>query len=234
VIGTAYDLSGDERYRRSALTGIDYVLGRNALNISYVTGYGTVFSQHQHSRMYSRPPAGTVAGGPNSTAASTGDPVAAPIFAGCEAQFCYIDDVGSWSTNEITINWNSGLSWVSSWLADQDDATAVPAATCEVRYTSHGAWPGSSIAQVWLKNTGRTPITGWNLTWSYTGAQAVRESWGATTTSSGATVTATNESWNRVVAPGRTTTFGLIETEGPGATPPPETIWLNRTPCTRA
>jgi endoglucanase len=233
VIGTAYDLSGDERYRRSALTGIDYVLGRNALNISYVTGYGTVFAQHQHSRMYSRPPAGTVAGGPNSTAASTGDPVAAPIFAGCEAQFCYIDDVGSWSTNEITINWNSGLSWVSSWLADQDDATAVPTATCEVRYATHGAWPGSSIAQVWLKNTGRTPITGWNLTWSYTGAQSVRESWGATTATSGATVTARNEPWNRVVAPGRTATFGLIESHPSGASPAPETIWLNGRPCAR-
>jgi endoglucanase len=122
VIGTAFDIAGRERHRRSALTGIDYLLGRNALNLSYVTGYGDVYAQHQHSRMYPTPPAGTVAGGPNSTAASTGDPVAAPLFRDCKAQFCYIDDPGSWSTNEITVNWNSGLAWVASWVADQDDA----------------------------------------------------------------------------------------------------------------
>jgi endoglucanase len=127
VIGTAYDISGRSRYLDGVLRSMDYVMGRNALNQSYVTGYGDKFSQNQHSRMYSHelnpalphPPAGTVAGGPNSTTASTGDPVATPLFKnGCAAQFCYIDDIGSWSTNEITINWNAPLSWVASFLAD--------------------------------------------------------------------------------------------------------------------
>ncbi len=128
VIGTAYDITGKTRYADAVLTGVDYLFGRNALNISYVTGYGDVYAQNQHSRMYAHqvdpslpnPPAGTVAGGPNSTAAATGDPIAAPIFQNCPAQFCYIDDIGSWSTNEITINWNAPMSWVSSFLADQD------------------------------------------------------------------------------------------------------------------
>ena len=128
VIGTAYDLTGRERFRAGVARSMDYLFGRNALNISYVTGYGEVFSQDQHSRWYAhsldadlpRPPDGTVSGGPNSTAASSGDPVAGPLFQGCAAQFCYIDDIGSWSTNEITINWNAPMSWVSSFLADQD------------------------------------------------------------------------------------------------------------------
>jgi endoglucanase len=127
VIGTAYDISGRRQYRDGVLRSMDYLLGRNALNQSYVTGYGDKFSQNQHSRMYSHqlnpalphPPAGTVAGGPNSTTATTGDPVSTPLFKnGCAAQFCYIDDIGSWSTNEITINWNAPLSWVASFLAD--------------------------------------------------------------------------------------------------------------------
>jgi endoglucanase len=129
VMGTGFDLSGDRKLRDGVVRSMDYLLGRNALNISYVTGYGDVFSQNQHSRMYSHqvdatlphPPAGTLSGGPNSTAASTGDPVATPLFKnGCAAQFCYVDDIGSWSTNEITINWNAPLSWVSSFVADQD------------------------------------------------------------------------------------------------------------------
>jgi endoglucanase len=127
VIATAYDISGKRRYLDGVLRSMDYLLGRNALNQSYVTGYGDKFSENQHSRMYSHqlnpalphPPAGTVAGGPNSTTATTGDPVSTPLFKdGCAAQFCYIDDIGSWSTNEITINWNAQLSWVASFLAD--------------------------------------------------------------------------------------------------------------------
>jgi hypothetical protein len=32
---------------------------------------------------------------------------------------CYVDDIQSWATNEITVNWNSVLSWVASFVADQ-------------------------------------------------------------------------------------------------------------------
>ncbi len=111
------------------MLSMDYLLGRNALNLAYVTGYGDVLARNQHSRQYASQvdptlpnlPAGTLAGGPNSTAAQTGDPIATPLFAGgCAAQFCYIDDIGSWSTNEITINGNAPLSWVSSFVADLD------------------------------------------------------------------------------------------------------------------
>jgi endoglucanase len=86
VVGTAYDLTERRRYADGVLRGMDYVLGRNALNISYVTGYGTYASQNQHSRMYAHqvdprlpnPPRGTLAGGPNGTALTTGDPSPRP------------------------------------------------------------------------------------------------------------------------------------------------------------
>jgi endoglucanase len=129
VLGTAFDLTGEDAYRDGVARSTDYLLGRNALNTSYVTGYGDVFSQNQHSRTYAHqldpslphPPAGTVAGGPNSTTGSSGDPITAPLFPeGCAPQFCYVDDIGSWSTNEITINWNAPLAWVASFVADQD------------------------------------------------------------------------------------------------------------------
>lgn len=128
VLATAYDLTGDHDYQDAVIRGMDFLLGRNALNISYVTGYGDVFAQNQHSRMYAHqlnadlpnPPDGFIAGGPNS---GIQDPVAQALLSDCPAtpQFCYIDDIESWSTNEITINWNSTLSWVASFVADQDD-----------------------------------------------------------------------------------------------------------------
>ncbi|MCU7726131.1 glycoside hydrolase family 9 protein [Actinoplanes sp. KI2] len=124
VLAGAYSLTGNPKYRTAVLTGVDYVLGRNALNQSYVTGYGEVSSQNEHSRWYAHeldptlphPPNGTLAGGANS---SIQDPYAQSKLTGCVAQFCYIDDIQSWSTNEEAINWNAALSWVSAFVADQ-------------------------------------------------------------------------------------------------------------------
>ena len=60
-------------------------------------------------------PGGTLAGGPNS---SIQDPYAQSKLLGCVGQFCYIDDIQSWSTNEEAINWNSALAWVSGFVAE--------------------------------------------------------------------------------------------------------------------
>jgi len=125
VLGTAYDLGGASKYRTAVLEGVDYLFGRNALNHSYVTGYGTVSSQNQHTRLYAHeldaalphPPPGAISGGPNS---GLQDPLALGKLHGCAPQFCFIDDIQSYSTNEIAINWNAGLSWVASFVADLD------------------------------------------------------------------------------------------------------------------
>ena len=44
---------------------------------------------------------------------------AALLLAGCAPQACHLDDVESWSTNEIAINWNAALVQLAGWLADQ-------------------------------------------------------------------------------------------------------------------
>jgi len=124
VLGTAYDLSGEDKYRNAAIESLDYLLGRNALNLSYITGYGEVYSQNQHSRMYGaqvnaelpHPPKGSLAGGANS---SIEDPIAQENLTGCIGQFCYIDEIGSWSTNEVAINWNAALVWAAAFVGDQ-------------------------------------------------------------------------------------------------------------------
>ena len=105
---------------------MDYIFGRNALNQSYVTGYGEVSSHNQHSRWYAHqldpalpnPPRGHPGRRPELVASRTR--YAQSKLTGCVAQFCYIDDIESWSTNELTINWNSPLAWIASFVADQD------------------------------------------------------------------------------------------------------------------
>ncbi len=124
VLTAAHELTGRNKYRDGVFTGLDYIFGRNALNISYVTGYGEVHARNQHSRWYANqldpalpnPPAGTLSGGPNS---SIQDPVAQSKLAGCVAQFCYIDDIQSWSTNELTINWNAPLARIAAFVVDE-------------------------------------------------------------------------------------------------------------------
>ncbi|AYN43177.1 glycosyl hydrolase family 5 [Streptomyces dangxiongensis] len=127
VIAEAYDITGRTAYRDGAVQSMDYILGRNALNQSYVTGYGEVASHNEHSRWYAHeldqalpnPPKGTLAGGANS---SIQDPYAQGKLQGCVGQFCYIDDIQSWSTNETAINWNAALAWMAAFVADQGDS----------------------------------------------------------------------------------------------------------------
>ena len=192
VLGTAFDVSGKVAYRDAVLESMDYLLGRNALNNSYITGYGDVFSKNQHSRMYAHqldpslpnPPAGTVSGGPNSTP-SASDPVFAPLYPqGCAPQFCYIDDIGSWSTNELTINWNAPLSWVSSFVADQDTAAAA-AQPADVKASVSGpstAKAGSTVTYtLTVTNTGPGTAQGVQAALGTTGLTGSRASTGAST-----------------------------------------------------
>lgn len=120
IMATAYDISHDWRYRNGVLDSLDYLLGRNALNQSFVSGYGEQASHNQHHRHWAHqldptlpnPPPGALAGGPNSTLQ---DPVALQNLRGCAPATCYIDDIGSYSTNEVAINWNSALAWITAF-----------------------------------------------------------------------------------------------------------------------
>jgi endoglucanase len=124
VLATAHDITGDTKYRDAVTSGMDYILGRNPMGLSYVTGYGERYAHNQHHRFWAKqkdaklpqPAPGAVAGGPNS---SIDDPVAQTKLKGSAPAKSYLDDIESWSTNEITINWNAPLAWVASYLDDQ-------------------------------------------------------------------------------------------------------------------
>ncbi|GGZ69194.1 glycoside hydrolase family 9 protein [Streptomyces bluensis] len=124
VLATASDITGDTKYRDAVTSGMDYILGRNPMGMSYVTGYGERYAHNQHHRFWAKqkdpklpqPAPGAVAGGPNS---SLDDPIAQTKLKGCAPAKCYVDDLEAWSTNEVTINWNAPLAWVASYLDDQ-------------------------------------------------------------------------------------------------------------------
>ena len=53
MLAVAHLITGEPGYhRRASPAGVDYLLGRNALGQSYVTGYGTDASRHQRTRQF--------------------------------------------------------------------------------------------------------------------------------------------------------------------------------------
>jgi endoglucanase len=105
---------------------MDYSMGSNSVNQSYVSGYGTYAMQHLHRRFWANDPprnihpqAGALSGELN---ANPSDPVAlnANLMSLGQSKR-YFDDIGSYSTNEVTINWNAPLVWVSAFLNENND-----------------------------------------------------------------------------------------------------------------
>lgn len=108
----AYELTKDVDYFNAALGGFDYLLGRNATTFSFVTGFGTKTPQNIHHRQseaddIAAPVPGFLAGGPNPH--NTSDDCGSGSYPSLTPAKCYLDDWCSYSTNEITINWNAPL-----------------------------------------------------------------------------------------------------------------------------
>lgn len=122
IVALAYDFTSDRKYLDAVSEGMDYILGRNPLVKSYVSGYGERPMENPHHRFWAHqadpalpPPApGALAGGPNMR---LDDPFARAFFSGgCAPQTCYVDDIESFSTNEVAINWNAPLAWTAAFL----------------------------------------------------------------------------------------------------------------------
>lgn len=129
----AYQLTGDEKYLGGAVSGMDYILGRNPVDYSYVTGYGTHAVQYPHHRFWANQispdfpsaPNGVVVGGPNSGMEDPWVQGSGWKPGEIAPAKCYLDNIEAWSVNECTINWNTPLSWLTGFLAQQGGGIVV-------------------------------------------------------------------------------------------------------------
>jgi endoglucanase len=128
VLGLAHDFTKRAKYAAGMVDAMDYILGRNPVAKSYVSGYGENPLEHPHHRFWAKelnpklpsPPPGIVSGGPNS---GLQDPYArAAGLKGCAPQKCYVDDIAAFSVNEVAINWNAPLAWVAAYLDEMGRA----------------------------------------------------------------------------------------------------------------
>jgi endoglucanase len=119
MLVAAYRIDARPAYLNAAQSALDYVLGRNALGMSFVTGFGTLAPLHPHHRLSEAdgipaPVPGMLVGGPNPGQQDR---------AGCRAAYpsalpalSYLDDVCSYASNEVAINWNAPLVYVAAAL----------------------------------------------------------------------------------------------------------------------
>jgi endoglucanase len=126
LLALANEFTGEARYRNSVIDAMDYLLGRNPLDRSFITGYGVRPMQNPHHRFWTHsldpnfppPPPGVLSGGPNNIAMA--DAVAARMRGKCAPQTCWTDNARAFSVNEVAINWNAPLVWVSAWIAQSE------------------------------------------------------------------------------------------------------------------
>ena len=109
----AYKLTGDRSYLNAALGNLDYLLGRNGTMYSFVTGFGSRPPMHIHHRLsgadgVTAPVPGLLAGGPNPDMQDH-----APTYPSTLPALAYSDDQRSYASNEIAINWNAALVFVT-------------------------------------------------------------------------------------------------------------------------
>lgn len=115
-----------------------------------------------------------------------------------------------------------------------DTAPPVESPSCQVEYVVHGEWSGGFNVQVWLTNTGDTPVDGWEIGWWFESGQEIDHAWSVTPpTQDGPLVTAANLAWNRMIPPGGSVTFGFIG-DAEGANPAPKVFTLNGEVCATA
>jgi endoglucanase len=112
VLLNAYRITGSRSYLENALHNLDYLLGRNGTGYSFVTGFGEKAPIHPHHRPseadgIADPIPGMLSGGPNPAMQDKCK------YASSFADEAFTDDVCSYASNEIAINWNAPLVYLT-------------------------------------------------------------------------------------------------------------------------
>ena len=119
----AYYLTGEQKYYKTAVKALDYLLGKNPLDMSFVTGYGTKSPKMPHHRPSTsdnieEPIPGMLVGGPQPGGEDVGSAAewkCADYRTG-QAATAYTDQRCSYATNEVAINWNAPLAYLAGAL----------------------------------------------------------------------------------------------------------------------
>ncbi|MBN8821754.1 MAG: glycoside hydrolase family 9 protein [Spirosoma sp.] len=112
----AYRQTADKKYLTYALTNLDYLLGRNAVGYSFLTGFGYKSTLNPHHRPsvadgIEAPVPGLLSGGTNANAARQDK---CSGYTTTIADEVYLDQSCSYASNEIAINWNAPMVYLTT------------------------------------------------------------------------------------------------------------------------
>jgi hypothetical protein len=124
----------DSRYSDFAHNQIDYILGDNPRNASYMIGFGENYPQQPHHRAAS----GNAPYGQSAEHILFGALVGGP---GSPNDFDYNDDRGDWVTNEVATGYNAPLT--SALIQQYDNFGGEPLSNAEL-----DALPGINVVEV--------------------------------------------------------------------------------------
>ncbi|MGN1087281.1 MAG: glycoside hydrolase family 9 protein, partial [Porcipelethomonas sp.] len=139
ILGLAYDLTNDSKYLNAANAQLDYLLGTNPVGECFFTGYGTVSPENPHHRpsmAAGKAMKGMLVGGVNS---NLEDSAAKAYCQDLPAAKRYVDNSESYSTNEITIYWNSPLTYLISLTDTAGNGFTLGDINCDGRVDSFDA-----------------------------------------------------------------------------------------------
>ena len=119
ILAYAYKQTLDQKYVHAIQEGTDYIFGKNATGYSFLTGFGDQPPQRIHHRQsqadgIDEPIPGFLVGGPNLSKQDVKDGTKYPKNA--PAMKCYVDQVESYASNEVCLNWNAPLTFVLGFL----------------------------------------------------------------------------------------------------------------------
>lgn len=118
----AHQLTGDVKYYNASLAQLNYTLGLNVNNKSYVSGLGTSAPWYfHHATMMTdeidEPFPGFLTGGPNYNLYD--DPTLSSKFTdGTPSAQCYVDHEDSWASNENCITYSAPLIPVAAYFSN--------------------------------------------------------------------------------------------------------------------
>lgn len=106
------DAKAAASYKEAASRELDYLLGANAMGYCFVTGYGVLSPKNVHHRpsvAVGKTMPGMLVGGADN---ALEDDYAKSMLAEEAPSMCYVDGDQSFSTNEVTVYWNSPLIYI--------------------------------------------------------------------------------------------------------------------------
>lgn len=109
ILMFAYNITDDQQYKQMAIEQLNYLFGKNSLNMTFVTGYGRNYPTEPHhriSKVKGLALKGVLVGGADG---NREDAITQGLDETLPSAKVYADNYLSYSSNEVSIYWNSGL-----------------------------------------------------------------------------------------------------------------------------